>query len=167
MGATFAWAQSNATSGGTAEVITALGSGGASVLLWAYKSEDSSGTTNYTTSTVTAGSNSYETWLRGKFTDTFNTVNNVKYWKSSGSLAADGVIDLYSGTTATYAAPGTANSSIANATIGSATPAASNVPGSLTGTGYSGYVVLQARASTSAASGDSGTARTSLAYDET
>ena len=166
MAATFEFAQSNATSGGTAEVITVLGSGGDSVLLWAYKTEDSSGTQNYTTATITAGSNSYEARLRGKFTGTFNTVNNIKYWKSAGSLAADGVIDLYSGTTTTWAVPGTANSSIATATIGTATPAASNVPGSLTGTGYSGYVVLQARASTSANAGESGSVRTSLSYDE-
>lgn len=162
-GATFNWAQSN----GTPESVTALGSGASTLLLWAYKSEDSSGTTNYTTSTVTAGSYSYEVYLRGKWTDTFNTINNVKYWKSAGSLAADGVIDLYAGTTNTYAIPGTAASSIASATIGTASPAASNVPGSLTGTGYSGYIVAQARASTSAAAGDSGTSRTSLAYDET
>ena len=167
MGATFEFVESNATSGGTAQVATVLGSGGNSVLLWAYKTEDTSGTTNYTGAPVTAGSYSYEKWLRGSFTGVFNTVNNIKYWKSAGSLAADGVIDLYSGTTNTWAAPGTAASSIANATIGTAQPGASNTPGSLTATGSSGFVVLQARASTNAASGDSGTARVSMAYDET
>lgn len=163
MAATFEWAQSN----GTSEAITVLGSGGSTILLWAYKSEDSSGTQNYTTSTVTAGSYSYENYIRGKFTGVFNTINNLKYRKSAGSLAADGVIDLYAGTTNSYTAPGTAASSIAVGTIGTASPAASNVPGSLTGTGYSGYIVLQARASTSAAAGDSGTARIELVYDET
>src|SRR3990170_3116379 len=122
MGATFEFVESNATSGGTAQVATILGSGGNSVLLWAYKTEDTSGTTNYTGAPVTAGSYSYEKWLRGSFTGVFNTVNNIKYWKSAGSLAA---------------------------------------------TGSSGFVVLQARASTNAASGDSGTARVSMAYDET
>lgn len=163
MAATFEWAESN----GTPETVTVLGSIGSKLLGWAFKTEDSSGTQNYTTKTVVAGSYSYEKYLRGKFTNSFNTVNNLQYWKSAGSLAADGVIDLYSGTTITYAIPGTGASATADGTIGTADPASSNVPGSLSGIGYSGYIVQQARASTVAVAGDSGTARTALSYDET
>ena len=162
MAATFEWAESN----GSPESVTVLGSVGSTVLGIAYKSEDSAGTQNYTTNPVTAGQNSYEKFIRGKFTNTFNAVNNIQYWKSAGSLGADTVIDIYSGTTNTYAEPGTGNSAIATATIGTADPGASNVPGSLTGTGYSGYIVSQIRTANTANSGNSGTARITLQYDE-
>ena len=162
MGATFTWSESNTVG----ETVTDLGAVGSNVLGWAYKTVDSSGTQDFAANPVTAGANSYEKYLRGNFQGTFNTVNNLKIWRSAGSLAAFGVIDLYSGTGA-FATPGTADSSKATAIIGSTTPANTNMGGSLSGTGFSGYNVLQARASTSAASGDSGTSRISLSYDET
>ena len=162
MGADFTWSESN----GVGEDVTDLGAVGSNSIGWAYKAVDTSGSQDYAANPITAGQNSYEKYLRGNFQGTFNTVNNLKIWRSAGSLAAVGVIDLYSGTGA-FATPGTADSSKATAIIGTASPAATNMGGSLTGTGFSGYNILQARASTSAASGDSGTSRTSLSFDET
>jgi len=162
MGADFSWSESN----GVGEDVTSLGSVGSTILGWAYKTVDSSGTQDFAANPITAGANSFEKYLRGDFQGTFNTVNNLKIWRSAGSLGAFGVIDLYSGTGA-YATPGTADSSKATVIIGTASPAATNVGGSLTGTGFSGYNILQARASTSAPSGNSGTSRVSLSFDET
>ena len=55
---------------------------------------------------------SYERWMRFIFTDTFNLIDNIKCWKSAGTLS-DENLTLYCGETDTGVTPVNTNSSIA------------------------------------------------------
>jgi len=76
---------------------------------------DSTGT-DYQTNKIqrpASGTNySYERWLKGKFNGTFNSITNVKVWKSSGTLS-DGNLALFIGETDTGVTPVDTNSSVA------------------------------------------------------
>lgn len=68
MAATFAWAQTYGSAPGT---VASLGISGN---LFNYKRADDATAANYSSNPVTAGQKSYEVWLRGKFTGTFNKI---------------------------------------------------------------------------------------------
>lgn len=59
---------------------------------------------------------SFERWLRLEFTGTFNEIENVKGWKSSGTLS-DAALDLLAGETDTGVTPIDTVSSIATTTV--------------------------------------------------
>jgi hypothetical protein len=76
--ATWGFTQENGASGSSSK--TDLGTSGN---LFNFKGGDTAGTGNYTTSPVTAGTNSFDVWLLGKFTGTFNKVNISALYKST------------------------------------------------------------------------------------
>lgn len=80
---------------------------------------DSTGT-DYQSNPITVPSSgdnySYEKALRVEFTGTFNAINNVLVWKSSGTLS-DAALVLNAGKTATGTTPINTVSTIATATI--------------------------------------------------
>jgi len=120
---------------------------------------------------------SYERWLRGKWSGTFNKIENMRIWRLSGTGAApnglsDPELDLAAGSATDYVTPTNALSTIATITLAGwdseaeaidITPAA----GFITAEGYSEYLVMQLRVpSTVTTPGDIGTQTIRLKYDE-
>ena len=68
-------------------------------------------------SVPSSGTNySYERWLRLEFTGTFNLIENILAWHSSGTLS-DAALDLNAGETDTGVTPVTTVSSVATTTL--------------------------------------------------
>lgn len=59
---------------------------------------------------------SFERWMKVEFTGTFNLIENVKVWKSSGTFS-DSNLALYAGTTATGTTPTNSDSTIATTSM--------------------------------------------------
>lgn len=126
---------------------------------------------------ITAGTSSYEKWIRGNWSGTFTRIENLQFWKSAGALnswehlLSNVTTASYSATT-TYVAPTNAASSIATLATPAADPAAANlgIGGSLTGSlvaaGSSDFLVLQASIESDATPGAVTTKTFTLQYDE-
>jgi hypothetical protein len=166
MAAVWAWTGKYGTSPGTHIELGTSGN------LFNFKTLDSlTGAADYTSYPITAGNNSYEIFLRGGFSSTFNQVNNLQLWKSAGG--PDTGVGLYwDGDTTAYSTPTTAASSIATAVVPTSDPGTANVSiggslgGALTAAGYSDYIVLQMKTLTTAAAGDTATYTFTMQYDE-
>lgn len=148
---------------------TSLGTGGNLVN---FRANDTAGTAQYDTNPITAGENSMLVYLKGKWTGTFNKINNLQFWMSTDFSPNTG-LSVYWKTngTADYATPSTATTIAANA-IPTSDPGSENIyiggtaAGELTATGYSDYIPLQLRTTTAAAAGDTSLAEFTLQYDE-
>jgi hypothetical protein len=165
MAATWNWSGHYGSAPGTTADLGASGN------LFNFKTLDSmTGTSDYTSFPITAGNNSYEVWLRGHWTDTFNKIENLQFWKSAGSDA--GISIKWDGETTAYETPITTASTIATAAAPTADPGTANVSiagtlaGNLTAAGFSDYIVMQMQTTTAAAAGDSSTYTFVLQYDE-
>jgi len=137
-------------------------------------SYDSDGTQyqSYPISVPDSGTNySYERWVRLKFSNTFNKIENIKAWKSSGTLS-DSNLDIKAGTTTTGATPTNSQSTIATTSLtswDSESEALDLTPsGGITSSpGYSKYLVMQLVVpSTVTTPGDVGTIVVTFRYDE-
>jgi len=167
MAATFNWWGEYGTSG--ASTTADLGVSGN---LFNYKTSNSlASAADYTSYPITAGNNSYEVWLKGHFTASFNKIQNAKFWKSAGGPDS-GVSLVFDGDTTAYATPTSAASTAAAAAMPTASPGSANVSfagslaGSITAAGYSDYIVTQMQTTTAAAAGDTSTYTYTLTYDE-
>jgi len=114
---------------------------------------------------VTAGSNSYEKWVRGHFYGSYSSVSNLKFYKSLGGYAAGEVINA--AVNSAYVQPVSTASVIATSAIpvliGSAlVPTA---PGA--SPDYSGYMILQLQTTVSTPPGNVAQKTFTLVYDET
>lgn len=168
MAATFEWSGTYGTSPGTV-----LDFGASSGNLFNFKNYDSLvSAADYTTYPVVAGNNSFEVWLRGKWSGTFNKIENLQFFKSSGGPDSGISIKWDGSGNTTYSTPVSTASSIATADVPTADPGTANVSignslsGSLTSAGYSDYIVLQVQTTVSAAAGDSSSYTFTLQYDE-
>lgn len=175
MAASFNWAQSNTVSNTVSELA-------ASGNIINFQSTDSSTPADYSTNVITAsdasnGGNSYEVWVRGHWTGTFNTISALKFWMSVAFSPATGLTVKYA-CTATFATPTANDSNITtgqtNTTTIPTTPPGSNnigiansLSGSLSAAGYSDYIVLQLHAATTSIAGDTSLATFTIQYDET
>ena len=165
MAATFNWAQRNGV-GGTS---TDLGTSGN---LWNFKSVDSAVAGDYAANPITAGQNSFEVWLRGHFTGTFNRIDDVRFWMSTGFSPATGLAVFWRGTQVIYLQPAAGTSSIATSSVPTADPGSANVSiggslsGSLVAVGFTDHVVLQLRTTTAAPAGDTSLAVFTMSYSE-
>jgi len=167
MAATYNWSGTYGTTPGTTVDLGTSGN------LFNFKNFDSlASAVDYTSYPVTAGDNSYEVWLRGHFTGTFNSIQNLQFWKSDG--ATDTGISIKwdgSGNTA-YASPVATTSTVATTAVPTSDPGAANVTigsaldGELAAEGYSDYIVLQVQSTVEASAGDSSTYTFTLQYDE-
>lgn len=123
---------------------------------------------------ITAGNNSYEKYIKVKFTDTFSVIDNIQFWKSAGAYVTgegidwDGEIVL-----ASYAQPVATTSSVATTVMPTADPGTANVSiaGSLSGTitvagNTSDYIVMQLQTTGSTPAGAVNTKTFTLQYDE-
>jgi hypothetical protein len=167
MAADFQWAGWYGASGAptTADL-------GVSGNLFNFKTSNSLATPgDYTSYPITAGNNSYEVWLKGHFTGTFNQIQNLKFWKSSGNLGTGETLDFIGHVTA-YDDPVTTASPYATGAIPTSSPGSANVSiggslgGNLSAAGFSDFIVLQLQTTTAAEAGDTETFTFTLTYDE-
>lgn len=167
MAATYNWWGEYGTSGSptTADL-------GVSGNLFNFKTSNSlASAADYTSYPITAGQNSYEVWLKGHFTDSFNKVQNAKFWKSSGGPDT-GISIMWDGVTTAYVTPVTGGSTIAAASVPTTSPGSANVSfggslaGNITAAGFSDFIVMQMQTTTGAAAGDTSTYTFTLTYDE-
>ena len=120
---------------------------------------------------VTAGTYSYEKWIRAHFSGSFTRIENLQFWKSDGVYVTGETIK-WTGNYSTYAAPITVVSTIATTVAPTADPATANVgiggslSGSLTAEGDSDYILLQASVTTAASAGAVNQKTFTLQYDE-
>ena len=145
---------------------------GASGNLFNFKTEDSlASAADYTSYPITAGNASYEVWLKGHFTGSFNKVQNAKFWNSAGGPDA-GISIKWNGVTTAYVTPITGASTIATADVPTASPGSANVSfggsldGSITAAGFSEFIIMQMQTTTAAVPGDTSIFTCTLTYDE-
>jgi hypothetical protein len=167
MAATFQWWGEYGASGSptTADL-------GVSGNLFNFKTSNSlASAADYTSYPITAGNNSYEVWLKGHYTGTFNKVQNAKFWKSSGGPDS-GIGIKWNGVTTAYVTPITGGSTICTADVPTTSPGSANVSfegslaGAITAAGFSDFIIMQMQTTTAAAAGDSSTYTFTLTYDE-
>lgn len=114
---------------------------------------------------ITAGNNGFEKWVRGKFSGTYTSISNLKFYKSAGAYVTGEDIKAF--VNHAYATPTASTSSIAVTTIpitlGSALVPTS--PGA--SPSYSGYITLQEQTTGSTPPGNVNQKTFTLVYDET
>lgn len=165
MAAGFNWSQRNGPSG----VVTDLGVSGN---LFNLKNVDDSTASDYSSFPVTAGTPSFEVWLRAHMTGVFNRIDGLRIWLSTDFSPNTGLAVFYNGQQVIFLQPASVSSSIATSSIPKADPGATNVSiggnlsGSLVAPGYSDHIVLQLRTGTNAAPGDTSLATFTLSYNE-
>ena len=141
-----------------------------------WKSADSA-TTTRAAAPVAAGSNSYNKYNYVKFSGTFNEISDAKFAHTAGTLGSG--ISLKGKITSTYTTPATSamsgSTDITSTTaIGSGMtvllstvgPQGANPTAAITAEGYTQYIVTQVQTTSSAASGDSGTATLTVQFNE-
>ncbi len=166
MALTFNW---NQRTGAASAVVT--GDLGISGNLFNFQNQDVASAAQYTAFPITAGNNSYEVWLRGHFTGSFNKVQNLQLWKSAGTEGAGESIYWKDGASGVYVAPATTDT-YTDVVIPTSDPGSSNVSinesqaSSLSAAGYSDYITLQLRTTGASEAGDTETFTFTLQYDE-
>lgn len=120
---------------------------------------------------ITAGTYSYEKWVHALFTGTFTRIENIQFWKSAGAYVTGETIK-WTGNYSTYATPTNVMSTIATTVLPVADPGTANVGiggalgGSLTASGNSDFIILQASVTTAASAGAVNQKTLTLQYDE-
>jgi hypothetical protein len=168
MAAVFQWSQTVGAPPGTTQDLGSAGN------LFNWKNIDAMGTSGYAQNPIPAGSNSYEIWLRGHFTGTFNAIYDIRFWMSTDFSPNTGLTlrAKTNGQTA-YAQPTNATSSIATSVISTSDPGAANVSvggslsSSLTTSGFTDWIVTQLQTTGAAPAGDTSLCTLSMSYVET
>lgn len=168
MSAIFRWAQTVGAPTGTRSLLEASGN------LINFKNIDSIGTSDYAQYPIPASQNSFEVWLQGCFSGTFNSISDIRFWMSQDFSPNTGlVVKANLPTTRTvYAQPTNATSSIATSQISSSDPGTTNVgyggslSSSITSSDYTDFIVAQLQTTTQAAAGDTSLAVFSMSYIE-
>jgi hypothetical protein len=159
MAADFQFSQSN----GAGQTKTDIGSG-VGGNYWNFKNADTAVPSDYATYPITAGNRSYDVWIQGHFTGTFNSISNIKFWCSTLLLTGYGTGALISGDKeipGAYVTPATTDTGEPNV------PTAEGSALALAyGTNFSDYVQLQLETGADATPGDGGTSTFTLKYDE-
>ena len=122
---------------------------------------------------VTAGTASYEKWVRGKWGGSFTRVENLQFYNCSGTAWATYEILKFKGEgQTTYVKPTNDTSTIATATVPKTDPGVANIgiagntAASLTGTGYCDYIVIQNQIGANETAGSTPQKTLRLQYDE-
>jgi len=120
---------------------------------------------------ITAGTNSYEKWVKLRFSDSFTRIENLQLWKSAGAYVGGEEIN-WTGQSTTYAVPTQSTSVYATAELPTSSPGTANISiggdlsGSLTATGESDFVVLQTVIDVAASAGATNNKTILVQYDE-
>ena len=114
---------------------------------------------------ITAGTSSFEKWLRGRFSGVFTSVANLRFWKSAGALVTGETIKA--AVNAVYAAPVASVSVVAtvDVPITEGTALAPTSPG--VSPSFSGYITMQTQTTVSTPPGSVNQKTFNLKYDET
>ena len=120
---------------------------------------------------ITAGTYSYEKWIRGLWTGSFTRIENLKFWMSGTGPYVTGETIKMTGLATQYATPITVVSTIATTVMPTAEPSANvsiggTTTASLVATGYSDFIVIQASITTAASAGATNQKTFTLQYDE-
>lgn len=136
-------------------------------------------TTAYSSSPITAGSNSFEKWQSGHFSGTYSNILNGKFAHTAGTLGTG--LTLKGVVGATYTTPSTtANTNLttdmtsaisigsgATVQFGATGPeAAGKASSTSSNPAWSQYLTTQLQTTSSAAAGDTATVTLTLQYDE-
>ena len=153
MAATFQWSESN----GAGETVT----DGISNLNFGNLDSPNLSSPN---NRVIAGQNSYEKWMRGKFSGVYTTIDNLKFYKSAGTLPAN--VSIKAAVNAAYATPTTSTSVVATSNVPTTlgTALVPTDPGA--SPDYSGYMIMQMQTTGAATPGAVATQTFTLQYDE-
>lgn len=120
---------------------------------------------------ITAGTYSYEKWIKVNFSGSFTRIDNIQFWKSAGAYVTGEVIN-WTGEETAYSAPTESASSDATTSVPTSDPGTANVSiggslsGSLTSTGSSDFIILQASVTSAASAGAVNQKTFTLQYDE-
>lgn len=154
MPATFAWSESNGAGPTVTDSISNVNFGNVD-------------TPNLTPATnpIAAGGNSFEKYVRGKFSGSFTSIANLRFWKSAGTLVTGETIKA--AVNASYVQPVATTSVVATANVPTTegTALAPNAPS--TNPDYSGYITLQLQTTLSTPPGAVNQKTFTLKYDET
>jgi len=108
--------------------------------------------------------NSYEKWVRGRFSGTYTSITNLRFWKSSGALSTD--VTIKAAVNATYATPVSTVSTVATVDVPTTEGTALNPTDPGASPSFSGYVTMQLQAGATAGPGVVPTQTFTLKYDE-
>jgi len=121
---------------------------------------------------ITAGTYSYEKWIRGYWSGSFTRIENLKFWMSGTGPYVTGETIAWTGQATQYDTPTTSVSDYADTAVPTSEPGSANVSiggttsGSLTASGYSDFMVVQASITTAASAGAVNQKTFTLQYDE-
>jgi len=113
---------------------------------------------------VVAGQNSFEKWIKGDFSGSYTQIDNLKFWKSGGSLPAG--VTIKAAVNASYATPTDSASVVATADVPEAEGSALVPTSPGASPSNSGYITMQLQATGGATPGSIGTQTFTLRYDE-
>ncbi len=113
---------------------------------------------------VVAGLNSFEKWFRGHFTGTYTTIDNLKFWKSAGSLGTG--VSIKAAVNAAFATPTDSTSVVATANVPTVVGSALVPTSPGASPSYDGYIIMQLQTTGAASPGSIGTQTFSLRFDE-
>lgn len=113
---------------------------------------------------VVAGTNSYEKWNRGRFSGSYTTIDNLRFYKSAGTLPAN--VSIKAAVNAAYVAPtnGTSTVALSNVPTTEGTALVPTSPGA--SPSFSGYIIMQLQTTGAASPGAVATQTFTLKYDE-
>ena len=119
---------------------------------------------------ITAGTYSYEKWIRGLWTGSFTRIENLKFWMTDTAYVTGETLKM-TGFATQYATPITVVSTIATTVMPTSEPSTNvsiggTTTGSLVATGYSDFIVIQASITTAASAGATNQKTFTLQYDE-
>jgi len=158
MSATFQWSESN----GVSETVT----DGISNLNFGSVDSPNLSPSSYP---IVAGQNSFEKFIRAKFSGSFTEISNMKFWKSSGDYKTGEVIKAAANVS--YSTPTSSTSIIATSDIPTSEGSALSIQASdgnskITSPGYTKYICLQLQTTTSTPAGSLNTKTFTFQYDE-
>jgi len=158
MSATFQWSESNGSSETVTDGITNLNFG----------STDAPNL-NASSYPIVAGENSYEKFIRGKFSGTFTQISNMKFWKSAGDYKPGESIKAAANVS--YSTPTSSTSTIATSDVPTSSSTALSIQAAdgsntITSPGYTKYICLQLQTTTSTPAGAGNTKTFTFQYDE-
>ena len=154
MSATFGWSESNTVSETVTDALSNVNFGNA----------DSPNLTP-ASNPIAAGQNSFEKWVRGKFSGSYTSVANLRFWKSVGTYVTGESIKA--AVNATFATPVSTTSAVATVAVPTVEGSAlvPTAPGA--SPSYSGYITLQLQTTVATPPGAVNQKTFTLKYDET
>jgi len=117
------------------------------------------------TDPITGGNNSFEKWMRGKYSGTFTSIANLRFFKSAGAFVTGE--DIKAEVNASFATPVDTTSVVATTTVPTTEGAALNPVPPSGNPDFSGYITLQLQTTVSTPPGAVNQKTFTLKYDET